>query len=58
MTIPLFARGGGGGEFSDHNLVCAVQKNKLHRPNARVKKYASNVPWGTAYIYDDVDMRQ
>ena len=50
----------------DHDLVNAVRKNKLPRPNARVIEYRSmrefdndqflddlsNVPWGTAYIYD------
>jgi len=54
---------------SDHDLVYAVQKDKLPRHNARVIEYRSmqhyvndqflgdlsNVPWGTAYIYDDVD---
>ena len=54
---------------SDHDLVYAVQKDKLPRPNARVIEYRSmrhydndqflddlsNVPWGTEYIYDDVD---
>ena len=52
--------------ISDYNLVYAVRKNKLPRPNARVIEYRSmrqfdndqflddlsNVPWGTAYIYD------
>ena len=54
---------------SDHDLVYAVRKNKLSRPKAREIEYRSmrqfnkdeflddlrNVPWGTAYIYEDVD---
>lgn len=54
---------------SGHDLVYAVRKNKLSRPKAREIEYKSmrhfnkdeflddlrNVPWGTAYIYEDVD---
>ena len=54
---------------SDHDLVFAVRKNKLAKPKAREIEYRSmrqfnndaflqdlrNVPWDTAYIYDNVD---
>ncbi|XP_068697070.1 uncharacterized protein [Montipora foliosa] len=54
---------------SDHDLVFAVRKNKLAKPKPREIEYRSmrqfnndaflqdlrNVPWDTAYIYDNVD---
>ncbi|XP_068728844.1 uncharacterized protein [Montipora capricornis] len=54
---------------SDHDLVFAVRKNKLAKPKAREIEYRSmrqfnnddflqdlrNIPWDTAYIYDNVD---
>ena len=54
---------------SDHDLIYAIRKNTLSRPKAREIKYRSmrhfndeaflseldNVPWESAYIFDDVD---
>ena len=54
---------------SDHDLIFAVRKNKIPRPKAREIEYRSmknfdenkfladleNVPWDSAYIYDDVN---
>ena len=73
MLSPLVTRNDTCGNLhlgvKDHDLVYAVQKDKLPRPNARVIEYRSmrhydndqflddlsNVPWGTEYIYDDAD---
>ena len=54
---------------SDHDLIYAVRKNKLPRPKPRRIEYRSmkrfnendfladfnNVPWDSAYIFDNVD---
>ena len=54
---------------SDHDLVFAVRKQKIPRPNAREIEYRSmknwhekvhleelrRVPWDSAYIFEDVD---
>ena len=50
--------------ISDHDLIFVVRKQKLPRPKSRTIEFRSlntflsdlrNVPWDSAYIYDNID---